>query len=284
MIIIVHWLLKVVNKRVVVSSLIISLFFAGFITIRPNALADNISAIMQRTSIERYYQDTTYYNCQEFGHTQNRFDSTVILRLDDVQSFYLSDLTQQIISDTSEKNMKIVASVIPHEIDKDVEMINFLQREICSVEIAQHGYDHSLLEFSELDYESADERIHKGKELLTSVFPSPITTFIPPYNVYSEATGRSIRDNGFMNISSKGDWRFDQVTSVSGADGALRNMSEIFMGCEEKFEQSEPCVIMVHPQDYATNDVLDEVKYQNYTDLLNYIESNDIQTTTIQSY
>jgi hypothetical protein len=52
--------------------------------------------------------------------------------------------------------------------------------------------------------------------------------------------------------------------------------------CETRFAQNEHCIIMLHPQDYVTNEKLDEKKYKEYLRLLNELEKRDIATITFQ--
>lgn len=284
LIIIGHGLFRFASKNIT-ASFVLLLGCMGILTMTHSVVA-NDSALNLIKNASNYVEDkmVASRNCDELRIGRMSSTNTIILRLDDVQAFYLTDVSEKILNDIIERDMKIVAAVIPHSIEEDQSMVRFLRTNLCNIEIAQHGYDHSILEFEDLDYQKADRRIADGRSILSSTFQTPITTFIPPYNVYSEATGQSLVENNFKHISSKGTWQFDLTASTSTPDSALLEPSVIVEACEQKFLEQKPCVIMVHPQDYAVDGRLDMKKFQYFTDLLNYIEDNNIQTSTIKDY
>lgn len=101
--------------------------------------------------------------------------------------------------------------------------------EACSSgsEVALHGYSHqntlspsgsgmgrvwarvcqrTKSEFAGLPLREQRSRMVKGKRQLESVFASPVTTFVPPWNSYDAATLTACRDAGIAAISASRAW------------------------------------------------------------------------------
>ena len=111
-----------------------------------------------------------------------------------------------------------------------------------------------------------------------------LITFIPPNNEYSPGAEQALYDNGFKIISA-GFWNSKYGFLVSTYDWEkfrLRDSEDVLKECEEDLDKGETCIIMIHPQDYTTNNQLDSKKYQHYINLLEGINELDAATTTFR--
>jgi peptidoglycan/xylan/chitin deacetylase (PgdA/CDA1 family) len=143
--------------------------------------------------------------------------STLVFRLDDFRaaSDPISQVEFQIIQMFIERGLPIVVSVIPKGLEMYPDKVSFLKGYLTSgqVEIAQHGYDHTLYrklymssgatsEFEGRSYANQFERIASGKQLLEELFQRKIQSFVPPYNSYDVETIKACSEVGFRVISA----------------------------------------------------------------------------------
>lgn len=208
----------------------------------------------------------------------------VVLRLDDVQAFSWRDISMKIIQDSYRYNAPIVAWVIPKWIYSDPELIRFLKRESCNMEIALHGWDHFgikttiepfryITEFWDAEYLDARNRVSMWKEYLQPLTNNKkIVSFIPPFNIISDEALRGVYDEWIKITSALWDWIYDYHSSTYNFDEKrIVQVNEILSNCDDAFVTFWLCVIMIHPQDYARPDkTLDTDLYNEY-----YIEMLD---------
>jgi hypothetical protein len=229
------------------------------------------------------------YTCTPFE--RERGERMVILRLDDVQGHTWSDVSMRMIADAHERGLPLVLGVIPKGLVDDTKLVTFLSLRACNIEIAVHGFDHGRLasdnhsttaEFGSLSYDSALERFHQA---LTAVEPLSLqqpVTFIPPQNLISEEAARAAHDAGLPIISSEGNRYFDyKATSWNFSTQSFFPFATIKTQCTKAFNESDLCVIMLHPQDFVHDDgSLDEIRYLEYRKLLSYLSESTISVVT----
>lgn len=214
-----------------------------------------------------------FNNCEAFEQTMK--ENKIILRIDDIQAFAWADIQEQMIIDSIDRGIPLVLGVIPIWIEEDKKIYNYINKNNCNLEIAQHGWDHSgdvligSSEFSGLTRTEAYERIMRGKPMLEKLAGKEVITFIPPSNSFSQGTGLALRDAGFKIISAEGGGKYDFTASTYNSEkGALNPVEEVLLYCKEGLEKNNLCVIMLHPQDYASKGVLDKEKYGMFLVLL----------------
>lgn len=217
----------------------------------------------------------------------------VILRLDDVRSDIWSDISIRMITDALKLKAWPVLGVIPNNITQDPYLYGYLVRHHCNPEIALHGYthekdgDYDQPEFAELDYNTAHSRLTTGMELISGLTRgNPLVTFIPPQNTYSSQTRDAVRDLGFQIISGdSGNSIFDLDTATKlyeSQDEGLVSPTDILAECERAITRKPFCIVTTHPQDFATNNKLDEAKYQNFLELIALLRDNDYHFVTFK--
>jgi hypothetical protein len=95
----------------------------------------------------------------------------------------------------------------------DREKIEFIKRAVQAgrVEVAQHGFSHTNVvgsnhrpgEFRERDYESQLRDISHGREMLLRACElSDMSTFVPPWNAWTDDTARILGKLGFKILSA----------------------------------------------------------------------------------
>ncbi len=226
-------------------------------------------------------------HCVPFASEEK--DRKIILRVDDVQAFAWSDVSKQLISDTASRNIPLVMGIIPNGISDDVDLVDFINKHSCNIEIAQHGFDHGLsngfkeAEFSNISTFDARKRISMGRKILQATFDQTPITFIPPNNSFNQNTYRSLKAQGFKIVSSEGTWFFDfDASTFDSETNQLVREEEIVKYCNDSFDKKGACVVMLHPQDYATDGVLDQEKYAHFLSLLDQLETQDAQFVKMQ--
>jgi hypothetical protein len=95
----------------------------------------------------------------------------------------------------------------------DTEKVEFIRNAVSArrVEVAQHGLSHTNHtkanhrpgEFRERDYQSQFQDIKRGREILLSALGlNDIAVFVPPWNGWTNDTGRVVEELGFRIFSA----------------------------------------------------------------------------------
>lgn len=211
----------------------------------------------------------------------------IIIRIDDVQAFWLRDVQIKMLDELIRRNIPALLGVIPLNINEDEKLFNYLKTNNCKFEIAMHGWDQGkdsgylIPEFKDLNKEEALEKITLGKFTLEEISQKPLLTFIPPNNKYSTGTKIALIESGFKIISAEGNGLFDRTATSYDWDNKIMVPPEnIASSCQTSLNKFDLCVIMIHPQDYTSRGELDEDKFINYLKLLDELEKLDGMFTT----
>lgn len=237
-----------------------------------------------------------YNNC--YMKTIN--NPTIILRIDDLGAWHYNNAVRVITEDIVSKDMSVVLGVIPFNIEKDKSFMDWARQDSIrlnpKIEIAQHGYIHSVEEFKNLSYSDASKSIESGRELLMSKLGVVPVTFIPPYNVYSNGTSKAVKDNGFKIISSgQNEYSFFEHVLYIGYNTKTYDfdkrvnvpVEETIKDCEDSLKKRKLCVVMIHPQDYMSKDSsgqlnIDNIKYAEFLRLLSELDKLNAEFSTFR--
>lgn len=148
----------------------------------------------------------------------------IIFRFDDPSEISDHDLEIKILNLFIKYNAKICLAIIPFKKRINDETIwtitdskikHIIESvEIGVVEVAQHGCSHvdegmncigSPSEFSGVPYDYQARKIMEGRELLSSIFNTPIIGFVPPFNTYDANTVKILAENNYEYISAAWD-------------------------------------------------------------------------------
>lgn len=217
-------------------------------------------------------------SCTEF--VPEVTEQNVIIRVDDIQSFAWVDIQQRIILDAAERDIPLSVAVIPVGLRDDPEQFDFLRQQRCQLEFMLHGYDNLELrpgvgEFAELREREAEKRIEQGLKVVDKLAREDVYTFVPPLNMLSEGAKRALAETDIPLITSEGEGRFDfDATTFDFIIDEITTPEAIVADCEAAFAAGDKeCVVMVHPQDFVTNDQLDPEKYQVYLDSIDQLKA-----------
>ncbi len=220
------------------------------------------------------------------------FDSVagrVILRLDDVQAFAYRDATRSLLADADTYDARLVLGVIPKGILEDEFIQGLIHDHLCNVELALHGWDHSYgsdgsFEFEKADEASAREIIKKGKEVFAQLNSADPVTFIPPGNEVSDGAKKALESEGIRYLSAEradGEFGMD-ATTYDFPNKKMVEVPDILHACEKKLGENKACIIVLHPQDYMTDDGVDPEKYAKYIELLTTLRDKSLLAVTFR--
>jgi peptidoglycan/xylan/chitin deacetylase (PgdA/CDA1 family) len=222
---------------------------------------------------------------------------TVVLRLDDVQSFMWADISRELISGALENGATLSVGVIPKGIEDDIETARFLRQERCNIEIALHGWDHGRSEYDSksgteappefrgMSYDQAKKLIGEGKKELEALFDDKVTTFIPPNNESSEGTVEALQSEGFSVYSSDGESVYDYtIPTFDFNTKAIVPIDNVISACEKRFAEGKFCIIMLHPQEYSNGDgALNRHIYENhYLEMIKKLRQGGVEFSTFK--
>ena len=275
------------KRRKVLVSFAIALIVFGIIGLN---LSFSVKGLFGKDSNIRLAANLPEYLRQCKPFETNIGEKNIILRVDDIQASAWREVTIRMTDDALENSMPLVLAVIPEGIEEDDKLYRYLRSQRCNIELAQHGWDHNkdtggvAPEFGSLSKEEAYKRIIEGKAVMEKLADKPPVTFIPPNNYYSAGTAQALDKAGFINISSEGDQPFDYTSATfDSTKNELISVPEILERCIEGLNEKDLCVVMLHPQDYATDGVLDEEKYEMYSELLDELKKLNVSFVTMEN-
>lgn len=213
----------------------------------------------------------------------------VVLRIDDPQAFVWTDVVRRMVGDASLRGWKTVLGIIPNRLEEDHDFSFYLKENACRFEVAQHGFahhrdgDYDLPEFDDISLSEAREKLVKGRAILERVTGTAVRTFIPPQNTIDPEIEHVFEETGYSLISRYGSGPYDSdISTYEFQAGYMVPVPDILEACSWRFDEGEACIIMLHPQDYATDGSLDEEKYRSYIELLDGIEAMNASVLTLQ--
>jgi hypothetical protein len=215
--------------------------------------------------------------CVAIEQKESSSGKHVILRIDDIQAYAWSDIQQKMINDALSYGYSPVLGVIPLNLRDDAAMYSYLRSVRCSVEFALHGWDNKEPvpgrgEFSELSEKEASEKLAKGVTEINRLARRDVITFIPPNNEMSPGALKAAENIEIEIISSQGYGKYDyDAETFDFVIDEFLPAQETMNRCDAAFDESDMCIIMLHPQDYASEGKLDPVKYAEYTALLDML-------------
>ncbi len=239
--------------------------------------------------IPRYYAEAETGTCEtpvRRGGDENRL---VVLRIDDPQAYVWTETVERMVGDTGDRGWRPVLGIIPNHLEEDEAFSAFLSEHACEFETAQHGYahnrdgDYDTPEFDGIGEAEAREKLRKGRDILEGITGESVNTFIPPQNRVDPDIGHIFRKMGYAIVSGLGEGTYDSdISSYDFENDRLIPVKDILAGCENRFLEGKACVVMLHPQDYATDGVTDPEKYRLFTELLDGLESQNASVVTFK--
>lgn len=193
---------------------------------------------------------------------------SVVLRYDDYGGSAPGLADQQVIAAALRHNVRFTFGVIPAWHGQPLgaptvqALLPALQKGV--IEMAQHGYTHEALwkwrgrssEFLGLPIADQLQRIAAGKKMIEEAFGRKVSTFIPPWNRYDDATVACLEQLGFDTLS--GDNRFPGWTAsrLKGMPVTceLRELKEVVQSIQARSLKNALVVCLFHAYDFRETD------------------------------
>ncbi|MDP3966360.1 MAG: DUF2334 domain-containing protein [archaeon] len=228
----------------------------------------------------------------------------LILRVDDVGRKNYSKIMPSILEEFSKRDFPCTLGVIACELENKDNYIERLKDMGLTKrnEFALHGYYHQMdenqnPEFKILSKEKAKKLIQKGKNLITKKLDVVPVTFIPPWNESSYGTKEALLEENFLVYSGgKGEFENSKMVSMGYTASTatfgphkLVPLTKLKNDCEESLKNMGYCVVMIHPQDYLSENFeknsqpkIDSEKYKNLTEFLDWIKEKGFNPVTFR--
>lgn len=268
------------------------MFVIGTVGLLASLFVQGVLYALVTSSSNNYAMlENAFFVCKPIAYHPG--EKSVVLRLDDVQAYAWRDITERIITDSTERGFPVVAGVIPKNFRGDDAISTFLEKRECNVEIALHGWDHgasatddgtTVGEFELLTEAQAQQRIEWGLKALQPLAKHKIVTFIPPQNQISDGSKEAMAKDGLTMLSGEGSDTYDYAAAFwNYTQDRFVNAVEVESLCEAHLANNNECVVMIHPQDFVNEDnSIDETRYNEYLKFLNYLTAHHLQAATFR--
>jgi hypothetical protein len=234
----------------------------------------------------------------------------IIIRDDDAQGYWMVIPFKNITTTLIQSGIPQTIGLIPYmaggatDFSGDANLLTYLNsvKNEPTVEIALHGYLHNEGEFTTINQTDAQTKLSAGKTAVYFRLGVMPTTFIPPYNEFSNGTIAACSSEGFTRISADtsdpNSWKenpqgllhLPETVEFYNADtNQTRNATDIISDCKASLDSSNICVILMHPQEFAASQEgtqIDQAQYQTLLDLINWIKqqkSQGVKLTTMKN-
>ena len=229
-------------------------------------------------------------------------DKYIVFRSDDFAAFWSVSNAISITETLRNRGVPQVLSIVPtnvgYRLDDDPVIADYLKviKDDATIEIALHGYDHSVHEFRDISYDDAMFKVGAGLEILQDVLDITPATFVPPYHEYNENTLRALEMHNTGTISSGYDDLVNGVAFRKDEHGILHlpvraefynwwegraNTAEEIIGqCEYAMDNYNVCIIMLHHHMFRDgNGNIDPRKVKVLTDVADWAKSKEAEGT-----
>lgn len=161
-------------------------------------LGKKLKALQEEENIE-------FLTTHEFYLKHPKTVQYLILRVDDYQAFWKRDVFENIISKIMSQNVPQTIAVIPKDLHDSKQALEYLGKitKDKKVEIAIHGYDHQINEFT-MALEKQVKTLEKSLEEFSHLKETSIHSIIPPLDQINEYTSEAMKrvDKKLVILSS----------------------------------------------------------------------------------
>jgi peptidoglycan/xylan/chitin deacetylase (PgdA/CDA1 family) len=201
---------------------------------------------------------------------------TVVFRFDDYSTRSDEAVETRVIEAFKRSGTRCTVGVIPHvwcgfEPDPRPQEFAPLTEEKAAVlrdagdqgvlDVAMHGYSHEVTrpgtELVGLNYDEQLERIRRGRAILSELLGTTVTTFVPAWNSYDDATLRILPDLGFQCLSAdtwgKLGWERSCPLKFLPSGCDLDGLREAIVEARRIGDSSAIIVVLFHPYDFLEN-------------------------------
>lgn len=163
---------------------------------------------------------TIYYAL--FFHPHNFAQcNCVVFRMDDIQDFWLNHGQVTPLDLFLSKNQSLTVGVIMNYTGNDSKVVGKVREGVQKglFELALHGWNH--VDYTKLNEKDQADTLLKANEKMQHLFGKPSEIFIPPYDLFNNATVNAMTRIGLRILSSdmSSENDFDHYRSVFSANG-----------------------------------------------------------------
>ncbi len=235
---------------------------------------------------------------------------TIIFRSDDAEAYFSTDLLKYITDTLITNNIPQTIGITPantygETLGDDPAVVAYLNaiKANPKVELALHGYQHTLNEFGSLNLSQAQAKIVAGLAVLNQTLGITPVTFIPPYNSFNTNTLTACKNKGFTRFSAAD---YDDANAWAevptgllhvpstvdfqdwDAGGQVKSSAAIIQEAQNSLAAYDVAVIQIHFWAFGDdNGVLDPVGYQTLLEVLGWVRQQanaGVALMTIQQY
>ena len=196
----------------------------------------------------------------------------IAFRLDDVQDYWLSQASIELIETFKERELPFTIGVLANNFGEDEELTNLVQvlakDSQYKLEIASHGTVHD--DFTTMSNQEQKTRIAESIVNLETVTGITPKVFIPPFGAFNEGTITALKENGITHFSPSFITGNDSIIPIkednfyqlpSGAiTGEESNFYSNFVGLssdetfsliEDDLDKYGYSIVTMHPQEFS---------------------------------
>ena len=235
---------------------------------------------------------------------------TIIFRSDDAEAYFSTDLLKYITDTLITNNIPQTIGITPantygETLGDDPAVVAYLNaiKANPKVELALHGYQHTLNEFGSLNLSQAQAKIVASLAVLNQTLGITPVTFIPPYNSFNTNTLTACKNKGFTRFSAAD---YDDANAWAevptgllhvpstvdfqdwDAGGQIRTSAAIIQDAQTSLDANDVAVIQIHFWAFGDdNGTLDPASYQTLLEVLGWVRqkaSEGVALMTIGQY
>lgn len=160
--------------------------------------------------------------CGSQTGNQRETMTKILLRYDDYSAISNGDIERQLFDAVAKRSIKLIVAIVPFVAGMEwqlrgpiplfplsAEKIELFKEFSAYLEPVLHGYSHQtvsrfsgLSEFNHaIPFSLQVARLQDGKSYLEDTLGVKITTFVPPWNAYTDITLDALKKTGFETIS-----------------------------------------------------------------------------------
>jgi peptidoglycan/xylan/chitin deacetylase (PgdA/CDA1 family) len=279
--------------KVIVCLFIVAIFWSSLLFGSPLYLVKVSENLIIKNDVDVNQPVIRYIDNQNL-RAEKPTERAIILRMDDVQGYLWRALVINLTDSMLQKNMSVTLAVIPNRsLNDDVVMRKYLLDKIKNprIEIAQHGFNHKENEYLNISEADAYNITRSGQDILRNYLRVDPVTFVPPYDEYNSNTTKTISELGFKIISAKKNEfqfneniayiGFNEETKISNQNNLIP-VPDVLNACNKSLNDRNLCVIVIHPQDYADNGIMNRTRYSEFVDLLEGLKNLNAKSATFK--
>jgi peptidoglycan/xylan/chitin deacetylase (PgdA/CDA1 family) len=130
----------------------------------------------------------------------------VVFRLDDVQPWWCEKQSIATIDAFLAQNAAINVGIIGKQLDQSSNLVNYLNAIATNplVEMVSHSFSHQTFRGQSLTWQKNE--LTSANSMINTVTGKTATTFIPPFNQYSDDVFDALKQTGFNVMSGECAW------------------------------------------------------------------------------